>query len=51
MIRAKMSSFRLSPHAKAICQTLAEKLGVNMTAVIELALRQMAAREKVEVKP
>jgi len=40
-------SIRISPQAEALRATLAAKLGVNKSAVIEMAIRQMAAREKV----
>lgn len=44
------TSIRLSPHAEALRIALAAKLGVNKSAVIEMAIRQMAAREKVTPK-
>lgn len=41
-------SIRISPQAEALRAALAAKLGVNKSAVIEMAIRQMAAREKVK---
>ena len=43
-------SIRLSPHAEALRIALAAKLGVNKSAVIEMAIRRMAAGEKVTAK-
>jgi hypothetical protein len=40
------STFRLSPEARRILRELARQLGVTMTAVLELALREKAARER-----
>lgn len=42
-------SIRISPQAEALRAALAAKLGVNKSAVVEMAIRQMAAREKVKV--
>lgn len=41
-------SIRISPQAETLRAALAVKLGVNKSAVIEMAIRQMAAREKVK---
>ena len=41
-------SIRISPQAEALRAALSVKLGVNKSAVIEMAIRQMAAREKVK---
>ena len=43
-------SIRISPQAETLRAKLAAKLGVNKSAVIEMAIRQMAAREKVKMK-
>jgi predicted transcriptional regulator len=40
-------SIRISPQAEGLRAALAAKLGVNKSAVIEMAIRRMAAREKV----
>lgn len=42
------TSIRLSPLAEALRIKLAAKLGMNKSTVIEVAIRQMAAREKVK---
>ncbi len=41
-------TLRISPQAETLRTALAVKLGVNKSAVIEMAIRQMAAREKVK---
>ena len=41
------NSFRLSEDALRILRTLAEYLGVSQAAVIEMALRELARKEKV----
>ncbi len=46
--RKTPTAFRLSEKARALLAALAEKLGVNQTAVVEMAIRQMAERERVE---
>lgn len=46
--RKTPTAFRLSEKAKSLLGALAEKLGVNQTSVVEMAIRQMAEREKVE---
>jgi predicted transcriptional regulator len=38
--------FRLSERARALLAALAQKIGVNQTAIVEMAIRQMAEREK-----
>jgi hypothetical protein len=40
-------SIRISPQAETLRAALAVKLGVNKSAVIEMAIRQMARRENV----
>ena len=45
------TSIRLSDHATALHNALAEKLGVSKTAVLEMALRLLAKREGVSVAP
>lgn len=41
------NSFRLSEDALRILRALAEYLGVSQAAVIEMALRELARKEKV----
>ena len=42
------TSHRLSDEARRLLAVLAEKLGVSQTAVIELAIREKARRERVK---
>jgi len=44
----KPSSIRLSAEAKRLRAALAQKLGVTQTAVIELAIRELAKKEGVQ---
>jgi len=44
----KSTSIRLTAEAQRLRAALAEKLGVSQSAVIELAIRQMAEREGVK---
>lgn len=41
-------NYALSPEAVRLLTLLAQKMGVSRTAVIELALRQMAKSEQIE---
>ena len=49
--RKTPTGFRLSERAIALLEALAEKHGVNNTAVVEMAIREKAEREKIEPKP
>jgi len=42
------TSIRLTQEAKRLRKLLSAKLGVSLTAVIELAIREFAKREGVE---
>ena len=42
------TSIRLTQEAKRLRELLSAKLGVSLTAVIELAIREFAKREGVE---
>lgn len=42
------SGFRLSEEARRLLAALAERMGVSKTAVMEIAIREKAKREKVE---
>jgi predicted transcriptional regulator len=42
------TSLRLTPEAKRLLHLLAAKLGVSMTAVMEMAIRYFAHKEGVE---
>ena len=46
--KTKTTSFRLSPDARALIELLSQKNGISQTAVIELAVRQLAKAEGVE---
>jgi antitoxin component of RelBE/YafQ-DinJ toxin-antitoxin module len=41
----KATSIRMTAEAKRLQAALSEKMGISMTAVIELAIRQMAKKE------
>lgn len=41
------TSIRLTPEGLRLLKALAEKLGISQAAVMELALRRMAAKEGV----
>lgn len=47
--KTKTTSFRLSSDARALIELLSQKNGISQTAVIELAVRQLAKTEGVEV--
>jgi len=42
------TSIRLSAEAKSLLDKLAQNLGVSQSAILELAIREKAKREKVE---
>jgi len=42
------TSLRLTEDAMRLRELLSEKLGVNLTAVIELAIRELAKREDIK---
>lgn len=44
----KNTSIRLSEEAERLRKLLAEKLGVSQSAVIELAIRELAKREDLK---
>ena len=43
----KHTSFRLTAEAKHLLETLAQRLGISQTAVVEIALRKFAEQEQV----
>lgn len=49
--RTTPTAFRLSEKGRALLIALSEKHGVNQTSVIEMAIREKAERDKVEVSP
>jgi predicted transcriptional regulator len=48
MDKKKATSLRLSEEAKALLGKVATKLGISQTAVVELAIRQIAKLEGVQ---
>jgi len=44
----KQTSLRLTPEAKRLVEALAAQLGVSQSAIWEMAIRQMAHKEKVK---
>jgi len=42
------TSMRLTPEAQRLLLELAKKLGVTLTAIMEIAIRRLAEMEKVE---
>jgi predicted DNA-binding protein len=44
---AKQTSIRLTPEARALIKRLSDKLGINQTSVIEMAIRVLAEKENV----
>lgn len=42
------TSFQLSPEAKRLLEATANRLQISQSAVLELAIREKAKREKVE---
>lgn len=49
--RTTPTAFRLSERGRALLVALAEKHGVNQTAVVEMAIREKADRDSVNVAP
>jgi hypothetical protein len=47
----KQTSLRLSTEARTLQEALARKLGLSLTAIIEMAVRQLAERYNVKAKP
>ena len=48
MEKKKATSVRLTPEALRLLKLLSEKLGLNATSIIELAIREKAARERIK---
>jgi predicted transcriptional regulator len=46
--KTKTTSFRLSPDARALIELLSKKNSISQTAVMELAIRQLAKAEGIE---
>jgi hypothetical protein len=47
-MKKKLTSIRLSEDAKRLIVLMSEKLGISQTAIIELAIREKANREKIK---
>lgn len=50
MTNKKGTSYRLSDHVHALIEALADDMGSSKTQVVELAIRDLAKRRKVEAK-
>ncbi len=48
MDKKKATSLRLSEEARSLLVKVATKLGISQTAVLELAIRQIAKQEAVQ---
>ncbi len=44
------ASFRISPDALRLMKAMAETKGISQTAVVEIALRDLAKREKIRIE-
>lgn len=44
------TSFRFRPDTLQLIDKLSEQLGINKTAVVEMAVRKLAGREKVKIE-
>lgn len=47
MEKKRALSIRLTPEANALLKKMAQKFGVTQAAILEMALRRMAAQEGV----
>jgi len=47
-MKSKPTSVRLSEDAQRLIHLLSQKLGISQTAIIELAIREKAKREKIK---
>ncbi len=47
MNKKQATSIRLSSEAKRLLAALAQKLGINKTAVMEIAIRRLAEQERL----
>jgi hypothetical protein len=51
MPRAPARTYRLDPETLALILALSRKLGVAQTDILRIAVRRMAAAERVRVEP
>ncbi len=47
----KTASFRLTPTAQALLTALAESAGVSKTAILEIVIREAAAKRQIGAAP
>lgn len=47
----KHTSYRISDEGKRLIKLLTERLGVNATSVIELAVRELAEKKGISTDP
>ena len=47
-MKNKPTSIRLSDDAKRLIKLMSQELGISQTAIIELAIREKAKREKLK---
>lgn len=46
-----LTNYRLSDDARAAIETLAKKLGVSKTDIVEMAIREFAESKGVQLQP
>ena len=46
--KAKPTNLRFTPEGRRLLQLLATKLGLTLTSVVELAVRELAERKQVK---
>jgi predicted transcriptional regulator len=50
MRKQRTTTIRYTPEAKRLLETLAKKLGVSQTAVVEMAIREFAEKRGVRAQ-
>jgi hypothetical protein len=48
-MKKEATSYRLTPEVKRLIKVLADRLGINETSVIELAVRELAERKGIQM--
>ena len=51
MNNKRQTSLRMSQEAKRLLEEISKKLGITQSAVIEISIRQLAKKEKIEYVP
>jgi predicted DNA-binding protein len=51
MNNKRQTSVRMSQEAKSLLEEISRKLGISQSAVIEISIRQLAKKEKIEYVP